>query len=163
MAKHLTLTERAFIERALAQDYSFAYIGKVLDRSDTTIAREVKLSPSQKSRHEKALKSGMRRSFSWVFKSAREASCESCPQAARAARAAAKVTNQSIDAGFAIESRFTDLSTGCPSRIFRTGTSSFLPDSVRGTSRIANTSLGTWRADRRVRIAPSSRSRRSAS
>ena len=42
MAKHLTLTERAFIERALAQDYSFAYIGKVLDRSDTTIAREVK-------------------------------------------------------------------------------------------------------------------------
>ena len=64
MAKHLTLTERAFIERALAQDYSFAYIGKVLDRSDTTIAREVKLSPSQKSRHEKALKSGMRRSFS---------------------------------------------------------------------------------------------------
>ena len=53
------------------------------------------VSPSQKSRHEKALKSGMRRSFSWVFKSAREASCESCAQAARAARAAAKAAGDS--------------------------------------------------------------------
>ena len=55
----------------------------------------LRLSPSQKSRHEKALKSGMRRSFSWVFKSAREASCESCAQAARAARAAAKAAGDS--------------------------------------------------------------------
>ena len=54
-----------------------------------------------------------------------------------AERAAAKRTNQSIDPGFAIESRLTDLSTGCPSRIFFTGTSSFLPDIVRGTSAIA--------------------------
>ena len=48
-----------------------------------------------------------------------------------------QATNQSIDPGFAIESRLTDFSTGWPSRIFLTGTSSFLPDIVRGTSGIA--------------------------
>ena len=59
------------------------------------IVSEAQVSPSRKSRHEKALKNGMRRSFSWVFKSAREASCESCAQAARAARAAAKAAGDS--------------------------------------------------------------------
>ena len=37
-----------------------------------------------------------------------------------------------------------------------TGTSIFLPEIVRGTSGITNTSLGAWRADSRVRIASSS-------
>src|SRR5690606_15315356 len=78
-------------------------------------------------------------------------------------RASAKRTNQSIDAGFAIESRLTDRSTECPSRIFFTGTSSFLPDIVRGTSGIAYTSFGTCRAESFVRMASSSRVRSAGS
>lgn len=42
MAKHLSLSERAFIERALVNERSFASIAKSLDRSASTIAREVK-------------------------------------------------------------------------------------------------------------------------
>ena len=39
-------------------------------------------------------------------------------------------------------------SGGVPVRIRLTGTSSTLPDSVRGTSAIAKTSLGTWDGER---------------
>ncbi len=42
MAKHLSLSERAFIERALVHEKSFADIAKVLNRSASTISREVK-------------------------------------------------------------------------------------------------------------------------
>ena len=42
MAKHLSLSERAFIERALVHEKSFAEIAKQLNRSATTISREVK-------------------------------------------------------------------------------------------------------------------------
>lgn len=84
----------AAIQEALTDSYDspLAVIELAL-RSSAEHRQQV--SPSQKSRHEKALKSGMRRSFSWVFKSAREASCESCAQAARAARAAAKAAGDS--------------------------------------------------------------------
>ncbi len=41
MAKQLSLPERYVIERMLHQDYSFASIGRNLDRSASTIAREV--------------------------------------------------------------------------------------------------------------------------
>src|SRR5690349_4061272 len=64
----------------------------------------------------------------------------------------AKPTNQSMALGFAIDDRFAAVSGERPKRILRTGTSSFFPDSVRGTCGIANTSSGTWRADKRVRI-----------
>ena len=40
MAKQLSLPERYVIERMLHQDYSFASIGRNLDRSASTIARE---------------------------------------------------------------------------------------------------------------------------
>ena len=42
MSKHLTLTDRAIIEKHIAQDMSFAYIARCLNRSATTISREVK-------------------------------------------------------------------------------------------------------------------------
>ena len=42
MAKHLSLSERALIERALALGKSFSEIAVSLDRSPSTIAREVK-------------------------------------------------------------------------------------------------------------------------
>ena len=41
MAKQLSLPERIIIERMIHQDYSFASIGRALDRSASTIAREV--------------------------------------------------------------------------------------------------------------------------
>lgn len=41
MAKQLSLPERYVIERMLHQDYSFASIGRNLNRSASTIAREV--------------------------------------------------------------------------------------------------------------------------
>lgn len=41
MAKQLSLPERYVIERMLHQDYSFASIGRNLDRSASTFAREV--------------------------------------------------------------------------------------------------------------------------
>ena len=41
MAKQLSLPERYVIERMLHQDYSFASIGRNLERSASTIAREV--------------------------------------------------------------------------------------------------------------------------
>lgn len=41
MVKQLSLPERYVIERMLHQDYSFASIGRNLDRSASTIAREV--------------------------------------------------------------------------------------------------------------------------
>lgn len=42
MSKHLTLTDRAIIEKYLAQDMSFSFIAKRLNRSATTISRELK-------------------------------------------------------------------------------------------------------------------------
>ena len=51
--------------------------------------------------------------------------------------------------------RLQAFSAGCPSKIFLTGTSSFLPEIVRGTSGIANTSFGTCRAESWLRIASS--------
>lgn len=41
MPKQLSLPERIIIERMLHQDYSFASIARNLDRSASTIAREV--------------------------------------------------------------------------------------------------------------------------
>lgn len=41
MSKHLTLTDRAIIEKYLAQDMSFSFIAKRLNRSATTISREI--------------------------------------------------------------------------------------------------------------------------
>ena len=42
MSKHLTLSDRAIIEKYLALDVSFAYIARHLNRSSTTISREIK-------------------------------------------------------------------------------------------------------------------------
>lgn len=42
MSKHLSLSDRAIIEKYLAQDFSFSYIAKRLSRSPSTISREVK-------------------------------------------------------------------------------------------------------------------------
>ncbi len=42
MSKHLTLSDRAIIEKYIALDMSFAYIARRLNRSATTISREVK-------------------------------------------------------------------------------------------------------------------------
>ena len=42
MSKHLTLSDRAIIEKYLAQDMPFSYIAKRLHRSPSTISREVK-------------------------------------------------------------------------------------------------------------------------
>lgn len=42
MSKHLTLSDRAIIEKYLALDMPFAYIARQLNRSATTISREVK-------------------------------------------------------------------------------------------------------------------------
>lgn len=42
MSKHLTLSDRAIIEKYLAQDMPFSYIAKRLQRSPSTISREVK-------------------------------------------------------------------------------------------------------------------------
>lgn len=41
MAKQLSLPERIVIEQMIHKDYSFASIGRNLDRSASTIAREV--------------------------------------------------------------------------------------------------------------------------
>lgn len=42
MSKHLTLSDRAIIEKYIALDMPFAYIARRLNRSATTISREVK-------------------------------------------------------------------------------------------------------------------------
>ena len=42
MGKHLSLTDRALIERCLVHDFTFASIARKLSRSPTTISREVK-------------------------------------------------------------------------------------------------------------------------
>lgn len=42
MSKHLSLSDRAMIERLLVMDYTFASIAKKLNRSASTISREVK-------------------------------------------------------------------------------------------------------------------------
>ncbi|MBO4650677.1 MAG: helix-turn-helix domain-containing protein, partial [Clostridiales bacterium] len=42
MSKHLSLTDRAIIEKYLAQDMSFAFIARRLDRSPTTISMEIR-------------------------------------------------------------------------------------------------------------------------
>ncbi|MBR5793925.1 MAG: IS30 family transposase [Anaerotignum sp.] len=42
MSKHLTLSDRSIIEKYIALDMSFAYIARRLNRSATTISREVK-------------------------------------------------------------------------------------------------------------------------
>ena len=41
MAKQLSLSERIIIEQMIHKDYSFASIGRNLNRSSSTIAREV--------------------------------------------------------------------------------------------------------------------------
>lgn len=43
MSKHLSLSDRAMIEKWLAQDLPFSYMAKQLRRSPSTISREVKL------------------------------------------------------------------------------------------------------------------------
>ena len=42
MSKHLSLSDRAMIERLLVMDYTFTSIAKKLNRSPSTISREVK-------------------------------------------------------------------------------------------------------------------------
>ena len=42
MSKQLSLSERIIIERMLAQNYTFATIARKLERSASTITREVK-------------------------------------------------------------------------------------------------------------------------
>ena len=42
MAKHLTLSDRCIIERLLRYDYSFAEISTRLNRSPSTISREIR-------------------------------------------------------------------------------------------------------------------------
>ena len=42
MGKHLTLSDRAIIERYLVHDMTFSYIARRLERSPSTISREVK-------------------------------------------------------------------------------------------------------------------------
>ena len=59
----------------------------------------------------------------------------------------ARSTNQSSAAGLASESRLAALAGSPPCRILLTGTSSFLPDSVRGTSSIRWIASGTWRGE----------------
>ncbi|WP_368076760.1 helix-turn-helix domain-containing protein, partial [Eubacterium sp. AF15-50] len=41
MPKQLSLSERIIIERMISKDYSFASIGRNLERSASTISREV--------------------------------------------------------------------------------------------------------------------------
>lgn len=43
MSKHLSLADRALIERFIAQDFTFTAMAKRLERSPSTISREVKL------------------------------------------------------------------------------------------------------------------------
>ena len=69
------------------------------------------------------------------------------------AHVAALATNHSSAAGSASESRAAATSGGVPVRMRFTGTSSFLPDSVRGTDGTASISSGTWRGDSSVRSA----------
>ena len=42
MEKHLSLSDRAIIEKLLAQDFTFAYIARQLKRSSVCISKEVK-------------------------------------------------------------------------------------------------------------------------
>lgn len=42
MSKHLSLSERAIIEKMLNMDFTFAQIAKKLDRTPSTISREIK-------------------------------------------------------------------------------------------------------------------------
>lgn len=42
MGKHLSLSDRAIIEKLLAQDFTFAYIGRQLNRSAVCISKEIK-------------------------------------------------------------------------------------------------------------------------
>ena len=41
MSKHLSLQERIIIERMIGQGFSFATIARQLERSPSTIAREI--------------------------------------------------------------------------------------------------------------------------
>jgi hypothetical protein len=70
--------------------------------------------------------------------------------------------NASRDAGLAIALGLAACSTGEPRRIFRTGTSSFLPFSVTGICGTVMILSGTWRGvysvRSRARISPSMRS-----
>lgn len=43
MTRHLSLSDRALIEKFVAQDFTFAFIAKRLHRSPATISREIKL------------------------------------------------------------------------------------------------------------------------
>ena len=43
MSKHLSLSDRALIEKFIAEDFTFAYIAKRLRRSPATISREIRL------------------------------------------------------------------------------------------------------------------------
>ena len=43
MSKHLSLSDRALIEKYIAEDFTFAYIAKRLCRSPATISREINL------------------------------------------------------------------------------------------------------------------------
>lgn len=43
MSKHLSLSDRALIEKFIAEDFTFAYIAKRLCRSPATISREIRL------------------------------------------------------------------------------------------------------------------------
>lgn len=43
MSKHLSLTDRALIEKFIAQDFTFSYIARSLHRSPATISREIRI------------------------------------------------------------------------------------------------------------------------
>lgn len=43
MTKHLSLSDRALIEKFIAEDFTFSYIAKRLHRSSATISREIKI------------------------------------------------------------------------------------------------------------------------
>src|SRR5690606_24654334 len=71
-------------------------------------------------------------------------------------------TNRSRDEGFCSASRLTARSGGVPARILLTGTSSFLPFNVRGTSSTTTNRLGTCRGESSSRSASRSRGSTSA-
>ena len=75
----------------------------------------------------------------------------------------ARRSNASRDSGFARAPRAAAWSSGVPVRMRFTGTSSFLPDRVRGTAPTWKTSSGTCRGDSAVRNSRASRFRSSAS
>ena len=59
----------------------------------------------------------------------------------------ARATYQSSAAGSASDSFDAARAGGVPVRMRFTGTSSFLPDSVRGTAGATSMASGTWRGD----------------